>query len=70
MLPPKILNKFNPSFIKLKQKFDILEKIQSFNKTSVNGSLRKHLKPIVETETSVGNMFETDADGRGKIIIG
>ncbi|XP_065362330.1 GATOR complex protein Iml1 isoform X3 [Calliphora vicina] len=38
--------------------------------TTVNGSVRKHLIPIVETETTMGNMFETEADGKGKIIIG
>lgn len=38
---------------------------------AVNGSsMRKHLLPIVETETTLGNMFETEADGKGKIIIG
>ncbi|KNC32927.1 hypothetical protein FF38_07775 [Lucilia cuprina] len=38
--------------------------------TTVNGSVRKHLIPIVETETTMGNVFETEADGKGKIIIG
>lgn len=36
----------------------------------MNGSVRKHLIPIVETETTMGNVFETEADGKGKIIIG
>ncbi|XP_073836084.1 GATOR complex protein Iml1 isoform X5 [Musca autumnalis] len=31
---------------------------------------RKNLKPIVETETSVGNVYECETDGKGKIIIG
>ncbi|KAM7355218.1 GATOR complex protein Iml1 isoform 1-T1 [Cochliomyia hominivorax] len=39
--------------------------------TTVNGSsARKHLLPIVESETTLGNVYETEADGKGKIIIG
>lgn len=42
----------------------------SFNIFAVSGSARKHLKPIVETETSIGNVYETEADGKAKVIIG
>lgn len=44
------------------------KKTNHLSKSTENA--RKNLKPIVETETSVGNMYESEADGKGKIIIG
>ncbi|XP_075160059.1 GATOR complex protein Iml1 isoform X3 [Haematobia irritans] len=43
---------------------------QEWTPAITTDNARKNLKPIVETETTVGNMFESEADGKGKIIIG